>query len=115
MIDYTKFAIFVRESELPLLEGLLDSFTLPQLEEMQLALKIVRYSFLYLKQLLKRYGPVDLIMRNLILKRNLVDPQLFYEGRYMVEGDMLENDRDIKDRWSPSRNWTTQPPLRVKQ
>ena len=90
ILDYSKFALFLRESELPLLEEWLDSIPLQRLEEMQMALKIVRNSFLYKSpHLLKRYGPVDLSLRALVLQRNVWDPIAYLNGSYAIEGKLV--------------------------
>ena len=70
LLDYTKFAVFVRESEVPVLQDILRGIPLERMEEMQLALKIVRTSFLYDPSLplMGPHTPIDLVLRSLTLQ-----------------------------------------------
>lgn len=76
LIDYTSFAVFVREVEVPILEDILDAIPPQQLVEMQLALAVVRDSLLYSHYSSNAIasppavnGPVDLAARQLWLMR----------------------------------------------
>jgi len=70
LLDYTKFAVFVREGEVAVLQDILREITLERMEEMLLALKIVRSSFLYdhTRPMLEDYTPIDWALRSLTLQ-----------------------------------------------
>lgn len=71
LIDWTKFAVFVRESELPIIGTILDSISMETLQEMQRALLIVRHSLIYpIPASIEEFSANDLSMRLLHLKMN---------------------------------------------
>lgn len=47
LLDYSRFAVFMRETEIPIMEDILYGYSIETLKEMQLALKIVRNAFIY--------------------------------------------------------------------
>jgi len=64
-----RFAIFVRQAEIPLLADILNSYSLDALEEMHLATRIVWRAFLYHPSFIPMdYGTLDLALRSLWLK-----------------------------------------------
>jgi len=69
LIDYSRFAVFVRESEVPLMEDIIDAISPETEREMRVALGIVRDSLLYFGSPLREHSPVDLALQSLYLMR----------------------------------------------
>jgi len=86
-LEYTTFAVFVREVEVAILEDILNAIPNEVLVEMQLALAVVRDSFVYSHYSSNanvppppRNGPVDLATRELwLLRRELPFSKVTWE------------------------------------
>lgn len=79
ILDWTKFAIFIRESEVAIIQTILDNYLQNPalLDDMHAALMIVRHAFIYppsaetssASSRPRKNGPVDLALRSMYFKR----------------------------------------------
>jgi len=69
LIDFTKFVIFVKEYELPILQDILREIPLATLEGMQRALKMMRTAFTHVRNpAVSLHSPYDLALREMHLQ-----------------------------------------------
>ena len=74
-LDWTKFAVFVREAEIPVIGEILSAISPERMTEMHLALKAIgRRTFLYHdheSEMLSRFSLVDLALREFTLQQRV--------------------------------------------